>query len=312
MSAERLIPNDHPGSLVLAEHLARYLMAAQLAPGRTVLDAACGEGYGTAILLRAGATACVGVDVDQATVERARTSHGIDARHGDLNELPFASGEFELVVSFETIEHVARPDRALDELKRVTAENGLLLISTPNANEYIEPNPFHLREFELGEFDEELRRRFANVQMYYQQNLLSSGIFSDRELGEADATNKLEVSFAKVEGIDPDRALYGVAVCSDGPLPQLRSHVVGAAVHEAHYLADLYRQWQKRAAEAERLLETWQERAHEAEHQQREWEARATEAERQLTHTRATLERTVQSVSWKLTRPLRRARRYLR
>ena len=61
-TGERVIPKAYAGALVLAEHLARYQLAARLARGRTVLDAACGEGYGSATLAAAGAASVVGVD----------------------------------------------------------------------------------------------------------------------------------------------------------------------------------------------------------------------------------------------------------
>ncbi|MDP1850210.1 MAG: class I SAM-dependent methyltransferase, partial [Solirubrobacteraceae bacterium] len=120
-TGERLIPEAYAGSVVLAEHLARYRLAARLAPGRDVLDAACGEGYGSAMLAAAGAASVVGIDIDAATVAHARERHGIDARQGDVGRLPFDDATFGLVVSFETIEHVAEPERALDEFRRVLA-----------------------------------------------------------------------------------------------------------------------------------------------------------------------------------------------
>ena len=123
-TGERLVPEAFAGELVLAEHLARYLLAARLAPGRRVLDAASGEGYGTAMLAASGAENVIGVDVDAATVAHARGRYGLDFRVGDVSELPFADGEFDLVVSFETIEHVADPEHALSEFARVLGDQG--------------------------------------------------------------------------------------------------------------------------------------------------------------------------------------------
>ena len=120
-TGERLLPEHHGGQLVHAEHLARYRLAAQLAPGRRVLDCACGEGYGAALMAAAGAKSVTAADIDQATVDHVRDRYGIDAHRADVRCLPFEDGAFDLVVSFETIEHVQEPERALDELARVRA-----------------------------------------------------------------------------------------------------------------------------------------------------------------------------------------------
>ncbi|MDP1850301.1 MAG: class I SAM-dependent methyltransferase [Solirubrobacteraceae bacterium] len=164
-TGERLIPEAYAGSVVLAEHLARYRFAARLARGRDVLDAACGEGYGSAMLAAAGASTVVGIDIDAATVAHARATHGVDVRQGDVSRLPFDDVTFGLVVSFETIEHVAEPERALDEFRRVLAPGGLLVVSTPNADEYLEDNPYHEHELTMAQFAQALDARFPHVEM---------------------------------------------------------------------------------------------------------------------------------------------------
>src|SRR3954454_22055662 len=158
-TGERLIPEAVQGELVLAEHLARYRLAARLAQGRRVLDAACGEGYGSVLLDEAGAKEVVGVDLDPATVAHAREVHGIACVEAYVADLPFDDGSFDLVVSFETIEHTEEPERALDEFARVLTAAGLLIISTPNAHEYLDENPYHVREYTSSEFIDALRTR---------------------------------------------------------------------------------------------------------------------------------------------------------
>lgn len=307
-TGERLIPNAAAGELVLAEHLARYRLAARLAAGKAVLDAACGEGYGAALLRGAGASAVTAVDIDSATAAHAREHHGVDALEGDVTALPFEEDAFDLVASFETIEHVAEPERALDEFARVLRPDGVLIVSTPNPAEYSEDNPYHLRELTLDEFAAALRARFANVRMLYQQTFLTSAILAASSLRSEDATVDLDLQFSKAAGVEPERALYGVAICSDGPLPDIGSDIaIAAEVYEAHALAALYREWQARATEAERIQAEWEERATTAEGLQREWEGRAVEAERQYRELREVWERTVNSVSWRITKPLRDA-----
>src|SRR5205814_1531194 len=58
----RLVPELHPNSHLLAEHVARYRFACRLAAGADVLDDGCGTGYGTRLLREAGARRAVGID----------------------------------------------------------------------------------------------------------------------------------------------------------------------------------------------------------------------------------------------------------
>ena len=228
-TGERMLPDHYGGQLVHAEHLARYRLAAQLAPGRRVLDAACGEGYGTALLAAAGADA-VGVDVDEATVEHARRRHGVEAKVADVAALPFDDGAFDLVVSFETIEHVQDAERALDELARVRAPGGLLMISTPVAGQYLVDNEFHVREFGHDEFTGLLRARFPAVRLLYQHNWMTSAILDERAMAADDGDAPLAVDLSKVRAVAPGDELYLVAICGEEAGVALRE----VGVHGGH------------------------------------------------------------------------------
>jgi SAM-dependent methyltransferase len=323
VTGERLIPEAFAGELVHAEHVARYLLAARLAPGRRVLDIACGEGYGSALLARAGARSVVGVDIDADTVAYARRRYGLDFREGDAKRLDLPDGSVDLIASFETIEHVAEPEAVLDELARLLAPGGLLLISTPNAGEYLEDNPFHIHEFTPEEFFGALRARFASIRPLYQQNLLLSAILDERGLAEDDLRQARPWELAKVAGVPVGRELYTLALCGAGDLPELAADLgVAASIFEAHELAKLVREWQARAETAERNERSWTERAETAERNEQswreraetaerlvtEWNARALEAERQNRELRETLDRIRASLSWRITRPLRALR----
>jgi SAM-dependent methyltransferase len=283
------------------------------------------------MLAVAGASTVVGVDVDAAIVEHATARYGPHFRVGDVSALPVGDDEMDLVVSFETIEHVPEPERALEEFRRVLQPDGLLLVSTPNAQEYLEDNPFHLREFSSEEFLALLRERFAHVRPLYQQNFLSSALLDEDDLRLEDPERALELEVRKVAGAPPGRELYTLALCGDGPLPPLDTRLaVLSGVYEAHRLASLLREatehvrrWHERSSEAERIQrewearatraeanrDAWEERATEAERVQREWGARAAEAERLNEELRETLGRIERSLSWRLTKPLRAAKR---
>lgn len=169
-TGERLVLNSavrssHPD--VYAEHLYRYRLAQLHCAGAKVLDAACGAGYGARMLKDAGAASVEGVDIDGASIRRAERDYGgpgIRFRTGDVLRLPFGNGTFDVVVTFETIEHV--PDGAvwLREAARVLRPGGRLIVSTPN-REVTNPgvlfggkvfNPYHAFEYSLGEFVGEL------------------------------------------------------------------------------------------------------------------------------------------------------------
>lgn len=154
------------------EHIYRYAFAARLAPGKRVLDVACGAGYGSAALQSAGALSVLGIDNSAEACEFAHRVYGVDACVANAESLPLGDGTFDLVVSFETIEHLAQPLRFLDECRRVLCQGGTLVLSTPNKACYrqITPNnPYHAHELEAAEFDHECRARFPTTVMYSQR-----------------------------------------------------------------------------------------------------------------------------------------------
>ena len=167
---ERMIPEQaHPRTF--REHVARYRFAKDFAGGRRVLDIACGEGYGAASLAKAGASSVVGVDLSPEACEQARRKYGVDARPGDAHAIPLPDRSVDLVVSFETIEHVESPGAFVLECARVLEPDGLLIVSTPNRLVYGEGdagNPFHRTEFDEGEFLGLLRPRFLDVRLSTQ------------------------------------------------------------------------------------------------------------------------------------------------
>lgn len=139
------------------EHWHRYAAVASLAASRRVLDAACGEGYGSYLLART-AKHVVGVDIDAATIEHARTRYraaNLEYLSGSVTALPLADGSVDLVVSFETIEHLAGQREMLAEFRRVLAHDGALVISSPNRPVYNEAggvaNHFHVKELDRDE-----------------------------------------------------------------------------------------------------------------------------------------------------------------
>ncbi len=297
-TGERLVPEVQHGELVHAEHLARYLVAAPLAAGKRVLDVACGEGYGTDMLARAGATHAVGVDIDAPAIARAQSRYAGDFRCGEITQLPFGDGEFDLVVSFETIEHVADAEGALAEMTRVLAPDGALMISTPNTHEYLVDNDFHEREFSHEEFVALLEQRFPAVRLLYQHNWTLSAILDEAAFAEGDESRTLELDVHKTVSLQPGRELYTVALCGEVGEAALRQVAVAAATDEAHSLA-------RRLVDCEETASKWHTEYKKAEDAAKLWHDTYKEEEQRAEEARASARQMATSLSWRLTKPLR-------
>jgi 2-polyprenyl-3-methyl-5-hydroxy-6-metoxy-1,4-benzoquinol methylase len=170
-TGERMIPEATDG-VTFWEHIYRYRFAAPLVRGKRVLDIACGEGYGTHALKLAGASQVIGVDVSEQACQHARAKYGVDARQGDARAIPLPPASVDVVVSFETIEHVPEPDAFLDECARVLVPGGTLVISTPDGEVYLDgqhTNQFHCSEMPEREFVAKLEARFRGVKLFSQR-----------------------------------------------------------------------------------------------------------------------------------------------
>lgn len=145
------------------EHLERYRFATRYVSEKTVLDIACGVGYGTHSLGEAGAKRVDGVDISETTVAYAKQHYQTEAVQFHLGDVTqFDPGyRYDVITSFETIEHVDDYAAALSNLYKLLHPGGLLIISTPNRPMSWRPgatiddkphNPYHVREFNLPEF----------------------------------------------------------------------------------------------------------------------------------------------------------------
>lgn len=229
------------GELIEAEHVARYRLAAQLARGKRILDAGCGVGWGCSVLLEAGAVSVAGVDIAADVVRNARQREPrANFVSADLHSLPFSRGAFDLISCFEAIEHVTDPWRVLDELARVLAPSGTLLISSPNPRVYPPGNEFHIHEFTPEELCEEASARFFSVALWNQYELLASVIVDEgsRPLGEP-----LDVEVRPIVPLTGDFNPYSVVAATNGTMPPIRGvsllapsqHSKLAAAHQVLY-----------------------------------------------------------------------------
>lgn len=161
------------------EHVHRYDAAAAYIRGSdaVMLDIACGNGFGTALLAEHTSRTVTGGDISEEAIAACRdyykTNGKVDFRVMDATQLPFSDGHFDLLVSFETIEHTTAYREMAAELARVLAQNGTLVISTPNilvnSPTGIVTNPYHTQEFTYEELKDILEAQFGNVIIYGQR-----------------------------------------------------------------------------------------------------------------------------------------------
>ena len=155
-TGERYVPTVQ--GRIRYEHLHRYALALEFVEGKSVLDIASGEGYGSAYLSQV-AHSVIGVDIDRECVNFSRNKYGdisnLEFVVGSYDAIPLSSESLDIVTSFETLEHHDKHDEMMREIKRVLKPGGVLVISAPNRLTYSENpqsasanpnNQFHVKE----------------------------------------------------------------------------------------------------------------------------------------------------------------------
>ncbi|MBS0584187.1 MAG: class I SAM-dependent methyltransferase [Proteobacteria bacterium] len=216
------------------EHWARYAFAAGFARGKRVLDAACGEGFGSALLARTAAQV-TGLDVSAQAVAHAQSRYGGVANlryvQGDCTRLDLPAASVDLVVSIETLEHVAAQEEMVAGFARVLGEDGVFIVSSPDKRTYSDAtgfrNEYHVRELYREELLALLGTHFPEVRLYGQKLLFQSAIWALDEDGSRASAIAATTAEAAADGstllksglqYDP---LYFIAVCSRRPLGEL-------------------------------------------------------------------------------------------
>jgi SAM-dependent methyltransferase len=177
-TGERVIPDRYELKPMLLEHLVRYEFALLRTEGADVLDLGCGCGYGTHMLATRAGRSAVGVDVSREAIDYCRTRYrepNLSFEVMDVKALGFPDKRFSAVVCLEVFEHVENQEILLKEAFRVLAPGGVLILSTPNKlvwspGRRTPINPWHVREFDRGEFGAMLESRFPRVEYWTQTN----------------------------------------------------------------------------------------------------------------------------------------------
>lgn len=233
---------------VAVEHLARYALCFPYIQNKKVLDLACGEGYGS-YLLSQHANSVTGADISESTISHARKNYkaeNLSFIEADAAKLPFDNNSFDVVVSFETIEHVKGQVRVMEEICRVCKKDALLIMSTPNKETYSSRdnfiNPFHEKELTRDEFISLLTTFFSNVLILNQRSLHGSLIYS----GEI-KINELLVGngdYNKVEVVKNfSDADYFVALASNAEILKVSSLFFSGQNISEHRFSALKKTW---------------------------------------------------------------------
>jgi 2-polyprenyl-3-methyl-5-hydroxy-6-metoxy-1,4-benzoquinol methylase len=203
-------------------HMVRYALAASLIrPGDTVLDCACGLGYGSAIMAAQSiGNRFIGVDLDSDTISYASANfekqYGIEYHAASATDLSFLEDDsIDLLVSFETIEHLQDYESFLIEARRVLKPDGRIIGSVPNlwVDETGEdPNPHHYHAFDYQKFRSVIGKHFIVEDRWSQT---APGGF---KLWDAPRTlNRLPLDAA------PDETEWLILVASVDPLAKVSS-----------------------------------------------------------------------------------------
>ncbi len=224
-TGERFVPGVEDDEIEI-EHYQRYESILPLVRDKVVVDAACGEGYGSSIL---GATAkhVTGIDICKEAVERATETYGcekVDYKVGDISCLQLEDSSVDVFVSFETIEHVDAElqQKFVHEVARVLKEDGVFVISSPNKAIYSDlfhyENKFHVHELYKNEFEDLLKTEFPCIMMYNQYLEVASVIDNNDTIAD-------QAKYKKDTNTYTSDGKYLIAVASRQPMqyPNIQS-----------------------------------------------------------------------------------------
>ena len=166
-TGERLVAGEALFAADMARHVVAYRFAQEEVRGKSVLDAGCGDGYGTHILAETAARA-LGVDRSAESIAGAARRYqrpNLAYRTCELHRLVELGEQFDIVCNFQVIEHLTDPRPFLEQVRQVMRPAARLIITTPNRRNSFVENPYHVHEYLAGELAALLRQVFAHVEM---------------------------------------------------------------------------------------------------------------------------------------------------
>jgi 2-polyprenyl-3-methyl-5-hydroxy-6-metoxy-1,4-benzoquinol methylase len=168
LTGERTLPDVPAENYWYRRHLVVYEWIAAQVEGLRVIDMACGEGYGSAVLATRAAEV-IGVDGNPEAFEHARRRYVRENLRFERAPVESFSAPCDAVVLLQTIEHLMDPDAVLEHFKSLA---DVVFVSTPNVLTLApkgaekSDNPWHLREYRAQEFERLCRDHFSHVEIW--------------------------------------------------------------------------------------------------------------------------------------------------
>lgn len=240
-TGERMVPAYHRGHLVYGEHIVRYQAAAELVRGKVVLDIASGSGYGSACLGGA-AKQVYGVDINDAAIAYAQKNYAekhVSFIKGDGVNIPLKDNSVDMVVSFETIEHIEDYKTFMREIRRVLKDDGMLILSTPNDVEFPESNHYHIYEFERKELETLVKKYFKHSEWYYEGTWMYDALLDEQSMTKEWEGPMLTLQTAP---INLKKCLSFFVLCANRPITE---KVTPRAAIAEHYSARAIEEYEK-------------------------------------------------------------------
>uniref|UniRef100_UPI0016606D9F class I SAM-dependent methyltransferase n=1 Tax=Stenotrophomonas maltophilia TaxID=40324 RepID=UPI0016606D9F len=225
-TGERFVPTEH--GVIRQEHLHRYAWCLPIVEGKDVLDVASGEGYGSA-MLASRARSVRGVDISPEAVDHATERYAALSNlgyvQGSAAAIPLPDDCVDVVVSFETIEHLMEQKEMMAEVRRVLRPDGVLVMSSPNKEVYSDRagyhNDFHVKELYQNEFLELVGQHFPAVRLCGQRMAVCSTITPLSQVERKDSYQALTDTGSGVEArvaSVPDAVYFVVVAAADASL----------------------------------------------------------------------------------------------
>jgi 2-polyprenyl-3-methyl-5-hydroxy-6-metoxy-1,4-benzoquinol methylase len=196
---ERLDPRVAPwySKKLVLEHTERYRFAGKYVKDKTVVELGCCTGYGSLMLAGSGAKKVYGIDISTAAVAYAKKhfSHKyVEYFVANAEDTGLSDRIADVVVSFETIEHLPEPEKFLSEVYRIVKRGGIFIISTPNRETSFGDNPYHMKEYTLQELDS-LLTSFSTKKYFGQHKVTYSLVMFYKKIFRLVFIKKLRIFF---------------------------------------------------------------------------------------------------------------------
>jgi len=185
--SERMVPNFSL-EVIEHDHLDRYNLVLEYSMNKDVLEVACGTGYGSYIMAtKGGAHSVFACDISEQAIRYASHRYRNDIIHFSIQDAErlILNKKFDLVISFETVEHLTNCNQFLKNIKDCLNTNGFFIVSTPIAEvDIVESpiNPYHKQEWGFSYFQKMISEYFVIEKIYlqmYQNEFLNEKIMNE-------------------------------------------------------------------------------------------------------------------------------------